>query len=75
MMTKRRDIIKIIATAAALAARDVTFTVTREGSRHAVYDLDGIKIPIARHNEIGIRMAEVIYKEAAAKLGKDWWKK
>jgi hypothetical protein len=21
------------------------------------------------------RMAEVIYKEAAAKLGKDWWKK
>jgi len=24
-------------------------------------------IPIARHNEIGNRMAEVIYKEAAAK--------
>lgn len=35
----------------------------------------GIKIPIARHNEIGNRMAEVIYKGAAAKLGKDWWKK
>jgi hypothetical protein len=32
-------------------------------------------IPIPRHNEIGNRMAEVIYKEAAAKLGKDWWKK
>jgi hypothetical protein len=73
MMTKRRDIIKIIATAA--AAQGVTFTVTREGSRHTVYDLDGIKIPIARHNEIGNRMAEVIYKEAAAKLGKDRWKK
>ena len=58
MMTKRRDIIKIIATAA--VAQGVTFTVTREGSRH---------------NEIGNRMAEVIYKEAAAKLGKDWWKK
>jgi hypothetical protein len=28
-----------------------------------------------RHNEIGNRMAEVIDKEAAAKLGKDWWKK
>ena len=72
MMTKGRDIIKIIATAA--ADQGVTFTITREGSR-TVYDLDGIKIPIARHNEIGNRMAAVIYKEAAAKLGKDWWKK
>jgi hypothetical protein len=59
----------------ATAAQGVTFTVSREGSRHTVYDLDGIKIPIARHNEIGNRMTEVIYKEAAAKLGKDWWKK
>ena len=73
MVTKRRDVIKIIAAAA--ADQGVTFTVTREGSRHTVYDLDGIKIPIARHNEIGNRMAEVIYREAAAKLGKDWWKK
>ena len=73
MTTKRRDIIKIIAAAA--AAQGVTFTVTREGSRHTVYDLGGIKIPIPRHNEIGNRMAEVIYKEVAAKLGKDWWKK
>ena len=73
MMTKRRDIIKIIATAA--ANQGLTFTITREGSRHTVYDLDGIKIPIARHNEIGNQMAEVIYKEAVAKLGKDWWKK
>ena len=40
-----------------------------------MYDLDGIKIPIAGHNEIGNQMAEVIYKEAAAKPGKDWWKK
>ena len=72
-MTKRRDIIKTIATAA--TDQGIPFTVSREGSRHTVYDLDGIKIPKARHSEIGNRMAEVIYKEAAAKLGKDWWKK
>jgi len=72
-VTKRRDIIKTIVRAA--AAQGIPFTVSREGSRHTVYDLDGIKIPIARHSEIGNRMAEVIYKEAAAKLGKDWWKK
>lgn len=72
-MTKRRDIIRTIATVA--ADQGIAFTIFREGSRHTVYDLDGIKIPIARHNEIGNLMAEVIYKEAAAKLGKDWWKK
>jgi len=72
-MTKRRDIIKFIASTA--AAQGITFTVAREGSRHTVYDLDGIRIPIARHSEIANQMAEVIYKEAAAKLGKDWWKK
>ena len=72
-MTKRRDIIKTIATAA--ADQGIAFTVSREGARHTVYDLDGDMIPIARHNEIGNRMAEVIYKEAAAELGKDWWKK
>jgi hypothetical protein len=74
MMTKRRDITRGI-TAAAATTQGVTFTLTREGARHTVYDLGGIKIPIARHSEIGDRMAEVIYKEAAAKLGKDWWKK
>lgn len=31
-------------------------------------------IPIAGHNEIGNRMAEIIFKECADKLGKDWWK-
>jgi hypothetical protein len=31
-------------------------------------------IPIARHNQIDNMMAVIIYKECAAKLGKDWWK-
>jgi hypothetical protein len=32
-------------------------------------------VPIARHNEIDNHMAEIIYKECADKLGKDWWRK
>ena len=63
------------ATAAGTKDQGITFTASREGARHTIYDLDGDMIPIARHHEIGNRMAEVIYKEAAAKLGKDWWKK
>ncbi len=59
----------------AAASRGVSFGVAREGANHTVYDLDGRMIPIARHNEITNRMAEVILKQAATKLGKDWWKR
>lgn len=47
----------------------------REGANHTVYSLDGLMIPIARHNEIDNQLAEIIYKECAAKLGRDWWRK
>jgi hypothetical protein len=71
-MTKRRDIIKTIKQAAKDAK--LTFELAHEGSNHTVYNLDGLMIPIGRHNEIDNRMAAIIYKECAAKLGKDWWK-
>ncbi|MTD17327.1 hypothetical protein GIS00_25680 [Nakamurella sp. YIM 132087] len=71
-MTKRRDIIAAIARAAAEAG--VEWVVAREGANHTVYNLGGIMIPIPRHNEIDNRMAQVIYKEAAEKLGKGWWR-
>ncbi len=45
----------------------------REGGRHTVYDLGGKRIPIARHTDIADQMAEVIFKQAAEKLGKGWW--
>ena len=72
MVTKRRDLVKTIKDAAKAAG--LSFDVAREGANHTVYDLDGLMIPIARHIEIGNQMAEVIKKQAAAKLGKDWWK-
>jgi alpha-L-fucosidase len=71
-MTKRRDIIKTIAAEA--KRRGFTFGVEREGANHTVYNLDGLMIPIGRHNDLDNQMAEIIYKEAAAKLGKRWWK-
>ncbi|NIL86543.1 hypothetical protein RhoFasGS6_03947 [Rhodococcus fascians] len=71
-MTKRRDLLKTIAAAAKAAG--LSFDVAREGANHTVYDLDGLMIPVPRHREIGNRMAEVIWKQAAAQLGEDWWK-
>ncbi len=72
VMTKRRDIIKTIAATA--KRRGLAFGLEREGASHSVYNLDGLMIPIGRHNDLDNQMAEIIYKEAAAKLGKRWWK-
>jgi alpha-L-fucosidase len=71
-MTKRRDVIKTIAAEA--KRQGVVFGVEREGANHTVFNLDGLMIPIGRHNDLDNQMAEIIYKEAAEKLGKRWWK-
>jgi len=47
-MTKRRNLVKLIADAATAAG--MTFEVVREGGNHSVYSLDGLRFPIARHN-------------------------
>ena len=59
----------------AAKARGVDWSEAREGANHTVFSLDGLMIPIARHNEIDYQMAEIIYKECADKLGKDWWRR
>ncbi|GEE01406.1 hypothetical protein nbrc107696_18520 [Gordonia spumicola] len=71
-MTKRRDILKMLKQGARAAG--VTYEAV-EGGNHTVVKLDGYRVPVARHNEIDNSMAIIIYKEAEAKLGKDWWKK
>ena len=71
-MTKRRDIISNIAAAARQAG--LPWEIEREGANHTVYSLDGLMIPIARHNEIAKGTAEAIYRECAPKLGKGWWR-
>ncbi|WP_067667974.1 hypothetical protein [Nocardia miyunensis] len=70
-MTKRRDIIKAIRNAA--DERDLAVEIT-EGGNHTIIELDGMKIPVPRHNEVRELTARSIYKQAAAKLGEDWWK-
>ena len=70
-MTKRRDIIKAIRDAA--NEQDLTIEVA-EGGNHTLIVLDGMKIPVPRHNEVREQTTRSIYKQAAAKLGEDWWK-
>jgi alpha-L-fucosidase len=71
-VTKRRDIVREIAKAAKAAG--LAWTLNHEGANHTIYSLDGLMIPVPRHNEIDNRMARTIHKEAAEKLGEGWWK-
>ncbi|HEY2086233.1 MAG TPA: hypothetical protein VGH54_09440 [Mycobacterium sp.] len=69
---KRREVIKRISKQAKVDG--VAFDLKREGANHSVYDVGGCMIPIPRHNEIGDRTAEGIFKECEPVLGKDWWR-
>ena len=71
-MTRRREVVRKIGKAA--RARGLDWSQAREGANHTVYDLDGLMVPIARHSEIDNLMAEIIYRQCAEKLGKDWWR-
>lgn len=71
-MTKRRDIIKAITKAA--KAQGLSFDLDHEGGNHTVYSLDGLMIPIGRHNELDNQFAQMVYKECEPKLGKRWWR-
>ena len=71
-MTKKKDIIKRIRREA--KAKGVDFEkAARPGSNHDIWMLDGIMVPIPRHNEIPELTTRGIYRECEEKLGKDWW--
>ncbi|MFE3544101.1 hypothetical protein ACFXK0_14155 [Nocardia sp. NPDC059177] len=70
-MTKRRDIIKKIRDAAKAKGLDVDLN---EGGNHSILSVDGVTIPVPRHNEVRENTARTIYEQAESKLGKDWWK-
>jgi hypothetical protein len=72
-VSKPRDIVRRIQREA--KSQGMEFVKLREGANHTVYDLDGVKIPIPRHREIGEGLTEEIYRECQDKLGKGWWRR
>ena len=56
---------------AADAALD--FVPLRNTGGHEVFSLDGLRIPIPNHREIAEGTARSIMRQAADKLGEDWW--
>ncbi|WP_328605137.1 hypothetical protein OG943_34660 [Amycolatopsis sp. NBC_00345] len=70
---KRREVIKKIATEA--KKQEAEWGLAREGANHTVYTLNGVMVPIPRHNELGEIFAIDIFRECEDVLGKGWWKK
>ncbi len=66
-MTKRRDAIRKISDEA--KRQGIDWVLDREVGPHSIFSLDGLMIPIPRHNELGNRFAETLYKECESKLG------
>jgi predicted RNA binding protein YcfA (HicA-like mRNA interferase family) len=68
---KRRDLIRTLRDAASGAKLE--FTSLRNTGGHEVFSLDGLRIPIPNHREIAEGTARSILRQAAAKLGEEWW--
>lgn len=68
---KRRDLIKQIRVAATAAGLE--FMSLRNSGGHEVFSLDGLRIPVPNHREIAEGTARSIQRQAAAKLGQEWW--
>jgi predicted RNA binding protein YcfA (HicA-like mRNA interferase family) len=68
---KRRDLIRKLRDAASDAKLE--FTSLRNTGGHEVFSLDGLRIPIPNHREIAEGTARSILRQAAAKLGEEWW--
>ncbi len=68
---KRRDLIRQLRDAASDAGLE--FTSLRNTGGHEVFSLDGLRIPVPNHREIAEGTARSILRQAAAKLGEEWW--
>lgn len=68
---KRRDLIKQIRDTATTAGLE--FVSLRNSGGHEVFSLDGLRIPVPNHREIAEGTARSIQRQAATKLGEEWW--
>ena len=71
---RTRELVKMISAAAKAQGIDFAPLPGRNRGGHTTYSLDGLRIPIPRHTEVGNMFAERVFKECEPKLGKGWWR-
>lgn len=67
-MTSRRWLIKLMKQAA--ERKNITFESIRQRGSHEIFQLDGLMIPIPRHNEIDNDLANIIVRKQKPNSGK-----
>jgi predicted RNA binding protein YcfA (HicA-like mRNA interferase family) len=68
---KRRDLLRQLRDAANDSGLE--FTSLRNTGGHEVFSLDGLRIAVPKHREIAEGTAKSIMRQAAVKLGEEWW--
>ena len=71
-MGKKRDVLRIIKTAA--ESRSVKFSLLRHGAGHDIWRLGTKNIPIPRHNELDGSLTMLLFKKCEEIFGNDWWR-
>jgi len=69
---KRRALIHRIRVAA--ADHGISCHLVRQGSRHEIWEVGGLRFAVPRHRDISERTAESIVRELEPILGERWWR-
>ena len=70
---KRDELLRRIAQSA--RRQGVAWRLDRQGANHEIWRCGRTCVPVARHTEIGERLAQTMLKELEGELGKDWWRR
>jgi predicted RNA binding protein YcfA (HicA-like mRNA interferase family) len=68
---KRRVLIRSLRVAAREAG--LQFVSLRDAGGHEVFSLDGLRIVVPDHRDIAEGTARSIMRQAASRLGEEWW--
>jgi hypothetical protein len=69
---KRSELIRRIATTA--RRHGLTWEFVREGGDHEIWELDGQRVTIPRHREVGELTSGRILRDLEPRFGKRWWR-
>jgi hypothetical protein len=69
---KRRALINRIRAAA--ADQGIRCRLDRQGSRHEIWEVGGLRFTVPRHRDISERTAEAIMRDLDSIFGDGWWR-
>jgi hypothetical protein len=69
---RRRTLMRRISDAC--SANGLRLVLVRQGGRHEVWDVGGLRFSVPRHRDINEWTAEAIMRDLEPMLGEGWWR-